>query len=273
VSSYPPCFEVTLDAEASGRPPLEFAWTLPDGTTLHGNPVVLDTGLLATGFSEIELTVTNSAGSVTHPVAIAVESLAFPSAPSFTVIEGTTVSAQAGTAGATEWRWTWGDGTATPWLSGCAGYAPTHTYPAPGTYQVRVEARSCREGPLVATGTLDVGGGTTPLIERFQAVCATEPFCSFAAGEAIQLDTVVSAPVDAFLYDWNGDGFDDEVAASPVSAHVYSAAGAFTPRLTVIAGTSLDVRHHAAPIEVLGSGSALFSDGFESGDLRHWRVP
>lgn len=273
VDSYPPCFEVTLEAEVSGRPPLEVVWELPGGGLLQGNPVVLDTGLLPAGFSEIELTVSNAAGSASRPVAIAVESLAFPRPPSFAGVEGTTVAARAETTGATEWRWTWGDGTGTGWLSGCEGYAPTHTYPAPGTYQVRVEARSCREGPLVAVGTVEVGGGTAPLIERFQAVCPTEPFCSFGVGEAVAFDTVVSGPVDAFLYDWNGDGFDDDATPVPLASHVYQAAGAYVPRLTVVSGTQVDVRHHAAPIEVVGGGTVLFADGFESGDLSRWTLP
>lgn len=271
--TYPPCFEVTLEAEVSGRPPLEVTWTLPDGGTLTGNPVALDTGLLPTGFSEILLEVSNDAGTVSSSVALAVEPLRFSPGPSFTVLDGTTVAAEAQTTGATQWRWSWGDGTGTGWLSGCEGYAPTHTYPAPGTYAVRVEARSCREGPLAATATLDLGGGTAPLVERFEVVCPTAPFCSFEAGVPVPFDVVVSGTVDAYLYDWDGDGSDEEVVASPVFEHVFSTAGFFIPRLTVVSGSDFDVRHLEAPVEIVAGSGVLFSDGFESGDLRHWRVP
>jgi PKD repeat protein len=273
VSSYPPCFEVTLEAEATGAPPLSYTWSLPGGATLSGNPAVLDTALLPAGFHEITLTVTNAAGVATYPVLLAIEELGFSSLPTFSIVDGTTVSARANTTGATEWRWSWGDGTSSGWLSGCEGYAPAHTYPAPGTYSVSVEARSCRSGPLTATGTLDLGGSTAPLIERFQAVCPTEPFCSFDTGEAVPFDVLVSVTVDSYLVDWNGDGFDEEVTFSPVTSHVFTAPGYYLPRLTVLAGTSLDVRYHEAPIEVLGSPALLFSDGFESGDLRHWTLP
>lgn len=273
VSAYPPCFEVTLEADVSGLPPFEVTWTLPGGSVLTGNPVVLDTGLLPTGFSEVVLAVSNDHGTVTHPVALSVEPLAFSSPPSFTVVEGTTVQARANTTGATEWRWSWGDGTTTAWLSGCDGFAPTHTYPAPGTYAVQVDARSCRDGPLTATGTLDLGSVGAPLIERFQARCSTEPFCAAEAGQALAFDSLVSGPVDTYLYDWTGDGFDDEVGSEPIPAHVFASPGFYTPRLTVVSGSSVDIRYHPAPIEVFSTSTLLFADDFESGDLRHWSLP
>lgn len=273
VSSYPPCFEVTLEAEATGAPPLSYTWTLPGGAALTGNPAVLDTGLLPAGFHEITLTVSNAAGAATYPVLLAVEDLGFSSPPTFTLLEGTTVSARANTTGATEWRWSWGDGTSSGWLSGCDGFSPVHTYPAPGTYSVSIEARSCRSGPLTAIGTLELGGGTPPLIERFAALCPTQPFCSFDVGTPVPFEIQVSGAVEWFLFDWNGDGFDDQASFSPVAAHVFTSPGAFLPRLTVLAGSSFDIRYHEAPLEILAVSGPLFADDFETGDLRKWSLP
>jgi PKD repeat protein len=273
VPSYPPCFEVTYTADATGAPPLTFTWTLPDGTTLSGNPLTLDTGLLSTGFNAIELEVTNGAGAVIYPVSLVVEDLAFTAPPKFTPADETTIAAVANTTGATEWRWSWGDGTVSPWTTGCAGYAPTHTYPAPGLYTVSVEARSCRSGPLTATGILDLGGATTPLIETFEAVCLTAPFCTFDAGEIVAFRTIVSASPDAYLYDWNADGFDDEVSATPAASHVFVTPGFYTPRLTVLAGTASDRRDHEAPIQIVLGSTLLFDHDFENGSLAGWIRP
>lgn len=190
------------------------------------------------------------------------------------MVSGTTVAATANTRGATEWRWSWGDGTATAWTPGCAGYAPTHTYATTGTYTVRLEARSCRSGPVSTTVTVGVGTGTTPLsVDRFAAVCPEAPFCSVAAGEPLAFETLVSGAPEAYLYDWNGDGLADEVATAPVPAHTYSAPGIYTPRVTVFAGTSEASASLEAPLEVVAGSGFLFSHDFESGDLSGWEVP
>ena len=271
--SYPPCFEVTLTAEATGQPPLDFTWTLPGGLTLSGNPVVLDTGLLPQGFHEISLRVENAAGSAEVPVHLVVEALGFAAAPAVVSAGGSTVTLRANTTGATEWRWSWGDGTATGWLSGCAGYGPSHTYPGPGSYQVTLDARSCRGGPISWTGTLEVRHETPPSIERFLVVCPTAPFCSFATGAEVEFEVEVSGAAQLYVYDWDGDGADDELAGVPVLRHVFGVPGYFVPRLTVIGAGASVTAFHPAPIEVLGQPPFLFSDGFESGDLRHWTLP
>lgn len=272
--SYPPCFEVTLTADTSGAPPLTHLWTLPTGTILTGNPLVLDTELLPTGFNTIDLTVSNHAGTASLPVTLVVEDLAFTAPPSFTLTTETTVAALANTTGATQWRWSWGDGTVSPWTSGCPGYAPSHTYPAPGTYQVIVEARSCRAGPITATGTLDVGGAPpVDLIEDFRVLCPTSPFCTFAVGDVLSFATVLNHPPDSYIYDWDGDGFDDEASAAAVLEHVYSEPGYYTPRLTVLAGQAVDRQFHPAPIEILAASSLLFDHDFEAGTLAGWTVP
>jgi hypothetical protein len=276
VPSYPPCFVVELSAEATGLPPLLHSWTLPDGTVLEGNPVSLDTGLLGDGFQEIGLEVRNDFGVAEVPVHLVVESLGFSGAPSLTPLGDGRVEMRANTTGATEWRWTWGDGTGTGWLSGCAGYAPTHVYPGPGFYQVTVEARSCRGGPVVWSGLLEVKESEPPAVEAFRVVCATAPFCTFGVGEAVGFEVEVSGSVALYLYDWDGDGVDDEIAGAPVLEHRFSSAGFFIPRLTVIGGGAEDVAFLEAPVAVVegdGGGEVLFSDGFESGDLRHWTVP
>jgi len=271
--SYPPCFEATLTANATGRPPLSFTWSLPGGQVLQGNPVVLDTGLLPTGFNEVVLRVANDAGEALYPVSVVVEDLAFEAAPDLVVTGGTTVATSANTRGATEWRWSWGDGTVTPWTAGCAGYQPSHTYAAPGEYTVTVEARSCRGGPIAMSGTLVLGSGPALGIERFAVVCPTAPFCRFAAGEVVPFEVSVAGGPEAYLYDWNGDGIDDEVASGVVSSHVYPSAGYFTPRLTVLAGSVLDQAALEVPVEIVAGTGLLFSEDFEGGDLGDWRLP
>ncbi|MFW6012195.1 MAG: PKD domain-containing protein [bacterium] len=270
-NTFPPCIDVTLTADATGAPPLSYEWTLPDGQLLAGNPATLDTGLLPDGFHEIELAVTNDFGTATHTLQLTIEQLAFAEPPSFAV-DGTTVTATANTVGATEWRWSWGDGTATSWLSGCDGYQPTHTYADLDTYQVTVEARSCREGPLRATGTLDLTG-SAPVIETFQVLCPTSPFCSFEAGEPVSFEILVQGTPDAYIYDWNGDGFDDETTAQPVESHVYTQPGFFIPRLTVLADDQIDQMHHETAIEIRSAPSLLFDYDFEEGTLDGWTPP
>ena len=273
VHSYPPCFEVTLGAEATGRGPLAYTWTVAGGPVLTGNPAVLDTGLLSDGVHQVTLEVRNSEGSARYPVDLVVERLGFSGDPVVTPIGGDSVAFRAGTLGATEWRWTWGDGTATGWLSGCAGFAPTHTYPGAGSYRVTVEARSCREGPVTWSGTLEVTEETPPVIESFGVLCAGAPFCSFAVGEAVGFGVEVSGTASLYLYDWDGDGVSDELAGAPVAEHVYTEAGYYTPRLTVVGAGSSDTAVLVAPIEVVAAPGLLFSDGFESGDLRNWTLP
>lgn len=271
--SYPPCFDVTLSADATGAQPLSYTWTLPDGSELHGNPAILDTALLPAGWNEVLLSVSNRAATATYPYPIVVESLAFRAAPSFTV-SGLRVDALANTSGATEWRWDWGDGTVSDWASGCAGYAPSHTYAADGSYTVAVEARSCREQGALAQATVQVGSAPPTTIDSFQAVCPTEPFCTFTVGEPVSFDTVVSGSApDAYAYDWNGDGADDEVSSAPITTHTYLSTGTPIPRLTVLAGTTTVTAYNPAPIEILAASAPLFSDGFESGDLSRWSLP
>ena len=280
LSSYPPCFEVELSAEATGQAPLLYSWTLPDGTVLSGQSVTVDTGWLSTGFREIGLEVRNDSGVAEVPVHLVVESLGFSADPSLTPVGDGRVEMRANTTGATEWRWTWGDGTATGWLSGCSGYAPSHVYPGPGLYQVTVEARSCREGPVVWSGVLEVRDGVAPVVEAFRVVCETAPFCTVEVGEAVGFELAVAGSVALYAYDWNGDGVDEELSGVPVTEHRFSSAGYFVPRVTVIGSGASDVAFLEAPVAVVdgdggdgGGGEVLFSDGFESGDLRHWTLP
>jgi PKD repeat protein len=273
VLSYPPCVQVTLSADVTGRPPLTSTWTVAGGPVLTGNPLVLDTGLLSDGNHEIVLEVDNSAGSVQYPVDLVVESLGFGGGPGITPAGGDRVWFQANTLGATEWRWTWGDGTGTSWLSGCDGSAPTHTYPGAGSYPVLLEARSCREGPITWSGTVEVTEETPPVIESFEVVCPAAPFCSFRAGEEATFSAQVSGSADLYMYDWDGDGVSDELTGAPVASHAYDAAGYYTPRLTVVGAGSSDTAVLEAPVEVVAAPELLFSDGFESGDLRKWSLP
>jgi hypothetical protein len=132
--SYPPCFPVTLTAnDVHGRPPLTFTWTLPGNAgTLSGNPTTLDTNRLPAGFHTIQLEIRNPWGVVRSSLSLVVEALGFSATPTATHQPDGSYRFHARTQGATEWRWTWGDGTGTPWLTGCDGLEPEHHFPAPG---------------------------------------------------------------------------------------------------------------------------------------------
>ncbi len=272
VPTYPPCFPVTLTATGvTGRPPLTFTWTLPGGAgTLTGNPATLDTNRLPAGFQTIQLEMRNPWGTAHLGTSLVVEALGFAASPTATRLPDGSYRFHAQTTGATEWRWTWGDGTGTGWLAGCDGLEPTHQFSAPGAYTVRVDARNCREAALSRTITVQV---VTQILEiaAFQPVCATAPYCTFPTGAPAPFSQTVAGPAELYLYDWNGDGFDEEISLTQVTTHVYPQPGFYLPRLTVFGADQAIERTAPAPVAIAGSPQTLiFADGFEGGDLSSW---
>ncbi|MDX1998698.1 MAG: PKD domain-containing protein [Thermoanaerobaculia bacterium] len=272
LATYPPCFPVTLTAnDVRGRPPLTFTWTLPNGAgTLTGNPTTLDTNRLPAGFHTIQLEIRNAHGVARSSISLVVESLGFATTPTATRQPDGSYRFHAQTSGATEWRWTWGDGTGTPWLTGCDGLELEHRFPAPGTYTVTVEARNCRQPAISRVFTVQVVQQILE-IATFQPSCPTTPYCTFPTGAPVPFAQSIAGPAALYLYDWNGDGFDEEVSAAPVLSHAYPSPGFYLPRLTVFGVDQAVSRSAPAPIQITGSPlNLIFADGFETGNLSRW---
>ncbi|HEX4953885.1 MAG TPA: ATPase, T2SS/T4P/T4SS family [Thermoanaerobaculia bacterium] len=235
---------------------------------------LLDTVALPAGFYSARLAATNVHGTgYSAPFFFSIESLRFASGPSCTNQGNRTARCTATTEGATEHRWDWGDGTLSPWLVGCPGRDQTHTYAAAGTYSVRLRIRNCRD-PLQVSGRTSVTvTASSPLnIVEFAADCPGG-FCLFDVGEAVPFRHQVQGSPTTYAYDWDGDGFTDQVAGAPVATHSYSAPGSFTPRLTVTAGTQTASAAVPLPVIVFPSGTVpLFADGFESGTTQRWSL-
>lgn len=274
IPAWPPCIDVTLEGhDITGRPPLTFTWEISSGLTLSGNPAVLDTTLLAPGFHQAQLRVTNDTGSATSPaIYFVIESLAAGPAPSHENLGGRRVQFEAHAQGATAYHWSWGDGTQSGWLPGCDGALPVHTYPAAGTYSARLEVRNCRDGtrtsgpfPVLVTDEVELA------ILDFAADCP-DGFCIFDSGQAIAFHHQLQGGPTTYAYDWDGDGLTDEIAGAPVPTHAYPLPGTYTPRLTVTRHLAVDSFAHALPlfIQPAPGGETLFADGFESGGTSAW---
>ncbi|MDX1998978.1 MAG: hypothetical protein SF066_14775, partial [Thermoanaerobaculia bacterium] len=101
--------------------------------------------------------------------------------------------------------------------------------------------------------------------------CPTTPYCTFPTGAPVPFAQAVAGPAALYLYDWNGDGFDEEVSAASVLSHAYPSPGFYLPRLTVFGVDQAVSRSAPAPIQITGSPQSLiFADGFERGDLSRW---
>jgi hypothetical protein len=272
--SWPPCIDVTFTGhDVTGLPPFTFTWEVSNGFRFYGNPGVLDTAALPPGFFSLRLLATNAYGTgQSQPVFFTIEALQTITAPSWENLGGLAVQFVAHTEGAVEYQWEWGDGTTSPWLPGCDGSQPVHTYPAAGTYTARLRARNCRDPVLLgAPFPVTVTEEAQLAILDWHAVCPFG-FCIFDLGEAIAFVHSVQGSPTTYAYDWNGDGITDQLAEAPVPAHAYPQQGTFTPRLTVSRGTQVATFLHAVPIFIQPGTGALFADGFESGDLSAWSL-
>ena len=198
VESVPPCVDLDLTAQdVRGKPPLTRTWTLPSGAVVSGNPARINTRDLPAGLSEIRYTLSNAFGSDSISIVVAVQSLAFTTEPTWTNHGASTVSFDAKTVGATEWHWSWGDGTSTGWVSGCGGLRPVKTYAASGSYTVTVSARNCRQGAISRTFQVVATAELAPRVLVFAAKgCFLDVFCTFAPGSPILFEQVVSGSPD-----------------------------------------------------------------------------
>ena len=156
--------------------------------------------------------------------------------------------------GATEIQWRWGDGTTTPWLPFCGTHTAEHRFPAAGTYTVRASLRTCRD-PAIDSAPIPVvvSTATPPQVLAFAAQGCTLGFCLFAPGEPVRFDQSFAGAIESYLYDWDGDGTFEQVAASPVLSHAYPTPGIYQPALRVVAGAQSATRRHATLILIDGS--------------------
>ncbi|HEX4956396.1 MAG TPA: PKD domain-containing protein [Thermoanaerobaculia bacterium] len=274
-ASFPPCIDATFTGSGiSGLPPFTYAWEVSNGYRFFGNPGVLNTAALPAGFYSARLAATNAYGTGrSAPFFFTIEALRFVSSPTCTNQGNRTARCTAVTEGATEHRWDWGDGTLSPWLVGCPGRDQSHTYAAAGTYSVRLRLRNCRDPLQVSVPVSVTVTASSPLqIVEFAADCPGG-FCLFDVGEAVPFRHQVQGSPTTCAYDWDGDGFTDQVAGAAVATHVYSLPGSFTPRLTVTAGTQTASAAVPLPVIVFPSGPVpLFADGFESGTTQRWSL-
>lgn len=273
--SWPQCVPVTLTAEGvTGLPPLTFSWRFSNGLQRTGNPHTFDTALFDPGLHSFQLTVTNAYGSTTRPAEFFfIEELHFLQPPGYEHLGNGLVRFSANVEGAVEYRWTFGDGTVSPWLPGCDGYRAEHTYADPGTYTAQLQARNCKDPVLVSPPFgVEVSAEPPLAILEFAADCPFG-FCLFDTGEPIAFTTQVQGDPITYAYDWDGDGLTDQITSQAVATHAYAVAGTYRPRLTISRGmTAVSFLHVDFLIVLPGGGGtgAIFADGFESGDTSAW---
>lgn len=275
VSSALNCSQVTFTAQgATGQTPLTFDWEVKNQggkteATGMGNPFMWDVAPgLAAGDYTATVTVDNAVGppalATSGPVTIsALPALAFTSGPDADPFTGSTVQFHVEAAGATEWNWNFGDGTITGFISDpIAGPNPQHTYTLSGNYDVTVQVRNCVEGPLTSN-PLNIDVTVEPLdISSFRATCPLG-FCFFDSGEVVNFTVNVLGTPQSYEFDWDGDGDHEEISATPLTQHIFCAAGSFEPVLRVRRGLDLDVladtNSSALQIATAGSCSAPLS--------------
>jgi PKD repeat protein len=195
-----------------------------------------------------------TSGAVTSPPVTLLGVLALPAEGSFapTLVQNNSgaVTFNVAATGATEWSWDFGDsgGVFGPWTSDpINGPNPTHVYSAVGTYNVRVQVRNCNGGPVTSATLQNVSVPlVNPLVANFSfAACIFQqpgPTCQVNTG----LNFVDSSSgAQLWDYDWDcrssGSGcnsFEDAGNATPVTSHIYSSTGIYTPQLRVRRGAS-----------------------------------
>jgi PKD repeat protein len=137
-----------------------------------------------------------------------------------------------GSAGATEWRWTFGDGTAE---AVTATPAIVHPYALPGSYRVTLTACSLAGGcdPTPAAQTITTRNGTP-----------TATFTIFsnpaAKGSTVFFDASASSDPDRdpLTYAWDLDGNGTFEATGVTASAVFSTPGNYLVRLRVSDGVA-----------------------------------
>lgn len=135
---------------------------------------------------------------------------------------------------ASEWAWTFGDGTTRTYASASKGRGPLHSYDHPGRYTATVTASNCVGHSQTATVTFDVLDGSPPAIASADilGVPCTTTWCTARTGDVLQIDLTTSGLITQFAYDWNGDGDIDQVSDIQVSEFTFEHAGNYSVRVT-----------------------------------------
>jgi len=101
------------------------------------------------------------------------------------------------------------------------------------------------------TATFQLQQRPTP---QFQAALCSSAACSYPTGMPIEFKIGVSGGIpQTYEYDWDGNGFIDQVSPIPVTSHVYSTPGTYSPSLTLRRGVSVRSVAHSLPITVAPS--------------------
>ncbi|MGD2113441.1 MAG: PKD domain-containing protein [Acidobacteriota bacterium] len=264
-STAPQCTPITLEADATGQPTLQYAWEVDTDpvTSGAGQVYVWDTSGVAvtteTTFTAT-VTVTNSAGADQGMASVTINPLDSLPLPGFTSLSNdpatsASVRFHVDEPGATAWNWDFGNGY-TGWVDNPeTGPNPLHVYTQdevdavcggnlPCTFDVRVKVRNCLSDPAgVESAALPVEIlELTPLHAEFEAEappCQVAPcVLSYTVNEPIEF-VDMSTGAELYDYDWDGDGqFEDAGNTAPVTSHTYSSTGTYAPRLRVRRGTS-----------------------------------
>ncbi len=259
------CQNVSFQAlGVTGLAPITHAWQVrTSGGTLvasggNVNPFVWSTAAAAAGTYTATVTVSNASGSdsATSPslVLAGLPALDFTSpgdAPE--TLNGPPfgsglVQFRIQSAGATEWRWDFGDGTTPVWTSDPVnGPRPSHTYDDEGDYTVTVAIRNCQQGAITSQETEVSVPNTTPLVAGFSqdGLFCTGVGCFADVDQVITFLDSSSGSPDFWDYDWDGDGtFEDLGHTSPVGSHTYEEEGTYHPKLRVRRASVEDVFTH-----------------------------
>ncbi|MBU1072032.1 PKD domain-containing protein, partial [bacterium] len=151
--------------------------------------------------------------------------------------------------GPTSWSWTFGDGGTSTLQS------PSHTYTAPGVYDVTLTATNpCGSDPVTKTGYITVNAAppTAAFTQDQTAICA--------GGDVSFTDQSTG---DVTSWDWDfGDG---GTSTQPNPIHTYAAAGTFTVSLTVIGPGGSDTATATNLIDVAPLVAADFTASVTAG--------
>jgi PKD repeat protein len=251
------CQPVTLTADnVTGKQPLTVTWEVNQVQAGSGNPF---TWPHAPGRTAGSYTVTARVSKpgfsdATSSTTVTLAPLpALPAQGSFAPTNdgfpAGTVQFHVNAAGATEWKWDFGDGTVTPWITDPVnGPNPKHSYTATGNYNVTVRVKNCAEGGEngVLSGNLPVTiSQVAPLkVNRFVAQ-GCQVFCDFSPNQQITFGIEVEGQPTQYEYDWLGNGFggangaDDQLSNTLVTTHSYPAEGSFTPALRLRRGPEI----------------------------------
>lgn len=264
-TSAPVCTQISFGANATGQPPLTYNWTIEQsgdpvpGEGGSGNPFVWDTEGISPGTYQGRVTVSGPGGS-DEDVSPQVTLTALPALPNagFPISNDPPdlgeVQFHSNVAGATEWRWTFGDGTILETQDPAQGEDPVHVYAETGTYTVTLEVRNCVETTYRRSAELQVTIDEVAVLDivDFRALCTIAP-CIFSTGSPVTFVQTVEGEPTLYQYDWQGEGTFEQSSPTPVTSHTYPTAGTYTPRLKVTQGTQTDT-FTAVPVVVV-SGS------------------